>query len=80
MESIQLQQQGQNVPTFGWDCFESTATHTVKNGQGPDYLKGQLNNVTGNPQRTITYTPPEFSAKIPELKAKICSVDTQGTD
>lgn len=49
-------------------------------GVGPDYLKGQLNNITGNPQRTITYTSPEFSAKIPELKAKICSVDTQGTD
>ncbi|XP_042364053.1 von Willebrand factor A domain-containing protein 2 [Plectropomus leopardus] len=47
-------------------------------GVGPDYLRGQLNNITGNPQRTITYTPPEFSAKIPELKAKICSVDTQG--
>lgn len=47
-------------------------------GVGPDYLKGQLNNITGNPQRTITYTSPEFSAKIPELKAKICSVDTQG--
>ncbi|XP_054455349.1 von Willebrand factor A domain-containing protein 2 [Anoplopoma fimbria] len=47
-------------------------------GVGPDYLKEQLNNITGNPQRTITYTPPEFSAKIPELKAKICSVDTQG--
>ncbi|XP_068439890.1 von Willebrand factor A domain-containing protein 2 [Clinocottus analis] len=47
-------------------------------GVGPQHLRGQLNNVTGNPQRTITYTPPEFSAKIPELKAKICSVDTQG--
>nr|XP_046232628.1 von Willebrand factor A domain-containing protein 2 isoform X3 [Scatophagus argus] len=47
-------------------------------GMGPDYLKGQLNNITGNPQRTITYASPEFSAKIPELKAKICSVDTQG--
>uniref|UniRef100_A0A8C4I061 von Willebrand factor A domain containing 2 n=1 Tax=Dicentrarchus labrax TaxID=13489 RepID=A0A8C4I061_DICLA len=44
---------------------------------GPDRLKGQLNNITGNPQRTITYTS-QFSAKIPELKAKICSVDTQG--
>lgn len=49
-------------------------------GMGPDFLKGQLNNITGNPQRTITYTPPDFNAKIPELKAKICSVDTQGTD
>ncbi|XP_034414887.1 von Willebrand factor A domain-containing protein 2 [Cyclopterus lumpus] len=47
-------------------------------GVGPHHLMGQLNNITGNPQRTITYTPPEFSAKIPELKAKICSVDTQG--
>uniref|UniRef100_UPI0037E98D05 von Willebrand factor A domain-containing protein 2 n=1 Tax=Semicossyphus pulcher TaxID=241346 RepID=UPI0037E98D05 len=47
-------------------------------GMGPDFLKGQLNNITGNPQRTITYSSPEFSAKIPELKAKICSVDTQG--
>ncbi|KAM3592799.1 uncharacterized protein V6R79_025391 [Siganus canaliculatus] len=47
-------------------------------GVGPDYLKGQLNNITGNPQRTITYSSPEFSGKIPELKAKICSVDTQG--
>ncbi|KAM6898646.1 von Willebrand factor A domain-containing protein 2 [Lycodopsis pacificus] len=47
-------------------------------GVGPDYLRGQLNNITGNTQRTITYTPHEFSAKIPELKAKICSVDTQG--
>lgn len=46
---------------------------------GPDNLKGQLNNITGNPQRTITYSTPEFSGKIPELKAKICSVDTQGT-
>ncbi|TKS89620.1 domain-containing protein 2 [Collichthys lucidus] len=45
---------------------------------GPDNLKGQLNNITGNPQRTITYSTPEFSGKIPELKAKICSVDTQG--
>ncbi|XP_074519511.1 von Willebrand factor A domain-containing protein 2 [Halichoeres trimaculatus] len=47
-------------------------------GMGPDFLKGQLNNITGNPQRTITYSSPEFTAKIPELKAKICSVDTQG--
>lgn len=49
-------------------------------GMGPDFLKGQLNNITGNPQRTITYSSPEFTAKIPELKAKICSVDTQGTN
>uniref|UniRef100_A0A673ALJ3 von Willebrand factor A domain containing 2 n=1 Tax=Sphaeramia orbicularis TaxID=375764 RepID=A0A673ALJ3_9TELE len=48
-------------------------------GVGLDTLKGQLNNITGNPQRTLTYSSPDrFSAKIPELKAKICSVDTQG--
>nr|XP_019938484.1 PREDICTED: von Willebrand factor A domain-containing protein 2 [Paralichthys olivaceus]XP_019938485.1 PREDICTED: von Willebrand factor A domain-containing protein 2 [Paralichthys olivaceus] len=48
-------------------------------GVGPESLKGQLDNVTGNPQRTLTYTSPDrFNAKIPELKAKICSVDTQG--
>ncbi|XP_077407148.1 von Willebrand factor A domain-containing protein 2 [Vanacampus margaritifer] len=46
---------------------------------GPDRLKGQLDNITGNPQRTLTYASPErLAAKIPELKAKICSVDTQG--
>ncbi|XP_026207057.1 von Willebrand factor A domain-containing protein 2 [Anabas testudineus] len=46
---------------------------------GPDHLKGQLNNITGNPQRTLTYTSPDkLSAQIPQLKAKICSVDTQG--
>lgn len=48
-------------------------------GMGPQYLKSQLNNITGNPQRTITYSSPEFGIKISELKAKICSVDTQGT-
>ncbi|XP_067100828.1 von Willebrand factor A domain-containing protein 2 [Osmerus mordax] len=48
-------------------------------GVGPDALKEQLNNITGNPQRTVTYSSPDrFNAKIPELKAKICSVDSQG--
>ncbi|KAM4524889.1 von Willebrand factor A domain-containing protein 2 [Odontesthes bonariensis] len=48
-------------------------------GVGPDGLKGELNNITGNPQRTLTYTSPDrLTGKIPELKAKICSVDTQG--
>nr|XP_057918681.1 von Willebrand factor A domain-containing protein 2 isoform X2 [Doryrhamphus excisus] len=46
---------------------------------GPENLKGHLNNITGNPQRTLTYASPGgLGAKIPELKAKICSVDTQG--
>uniref|UniRef100_A0A665VM71 von Willebrand factor A domain containing 2 n=1 Tax=Echeneis naucrates TaxID=173247 RepID=A0A665VM71_ECHNA len=41
-------------------------------GVGPDYLKEQLNNITGNPQRTLTYTSPDrFTAKIPE--SKLCS-------
>ncbi|XP_028990020.1 von Willebrand factor A domain-containing protein 2 isoform X2 [Betta splendens] len=48
-------------------------------GVGPERLKEELNNITGNPQRTLTYTSPDrFTAKIPELRAKICSVDTQG--
>ncbi|KAK7919576.1 hypothetical protein WMY93_010860 [Mugilogobius chulae] len=48
-------------------------------GVGPENLKNQLNNITGNPQRTLTYATPDwFNAKIPELKAKICSVDIQG--
>ncbi|KAM6896990.1 von Willebrand factor A domain-containing protein 2 [Xenentodon cancila] len=48
-------------------------------GVGPDVLKGQLNNITGNPQRTVTYASPDrLSEKMPELKAKICSMDTQG--
>ncbi|XP_028331272.1 von Willebrand factor A domain-containing protein 2 isoform X2 [Gouania willdenowi] len=48
-------------------------------GVGPERLREQLNNITGNPQRTLTYAlPDKLTAKIPELKAKICSVDTQG--
>ncbi|KAJ7984649.1 hypothetical protein DPEC_G00356950 [Dallia pectoralis] len=48
-------------------------------GVGPDTLKAELNNITGNPQRTLTYSSPDrFNAKIPELRAKICSVDSQG--
>lgn len=49
-------------------------------GVGPVKLREQLNNITGNPERTVSFTPAEFSAKIPELKAKICSVDQQGRD
>ncbi|KAI1887214.1 hypothetical protein AGOR_G00203860 [Albula goreensis] len=46
---------------------------------GPEALKGQLNNITGNPQRTITYdTPDTLFTKMPELRSKICSVDNQG--
>ncbi|TSK14749.1 Tudor domain-containing protein 1 [Bagarius yarrelli] len=48
-------------------------------GLGPDMMKAEINNITGNPQRTITYNLPDgLNAKIPDLKAKICSVDSQG--
>ncbi|KAJ8264716.1 hypothetical protein GJAV_G00152960 [Gymnothorax javanicus] len=48
-------------------------------GVGPQELKGLLNNMTGNPQRTITYPSPDaLFSKIPDLRAKICSVDSQG--
>ncbi|KAF7204380.1 von Willebrand factor A domain containing 2 [Nothobranchius furzeri] len=48
-------------------------------GVGPDGLKEQLNSITGNPQRTLTYTAADqLTGKIPELKAKVCSVDMQG--
>ncbi|XP_062859813.1 von Willebrand factor A domain-containing protein 2 [Trichomycterus rosablanca] len=48
-------------------------------GVAPEGLKAEMNNITGNPQRTITYSIPDsLSAKIPELRAKICSVDNQG--
>ncbi|KAL7869252.1 hypothetical protein AOLI_G00132400 [Acnodon oligacanthus] len=48
-------------------------------GVAPERMKEEINNITGNPQRTITYSNPDrLSAKIPELKAKICSVDNQG--
>lgn len=50
-------------------------------GMGPDGMKAEINNITGNPQRTITYSSHDsLNTKIPELKAKICSVDSQGTD
>ncbi|XP_077482539.1 von Willebrand factor A domain-containing protein 2 isoform X2 [Stigmatopora argus] len=46
---------------------------------GPDSMRGQLDNITGNPQRTLTYgSSNQLASKILELKAKICSVDTQG--
>ena len=48
-------------------------------GVGPERLRGQLDNVTGNPQRTLTYSGAGgLGGKIPELTAKICSVDNQG--
>lgn len=49
-------------------------------GVAPEGLKAEINNITGDAQRTVTYTTYDsLSVKIPELKAKICSVDNQGT-
>ncbi|XP_065118912.2 von Willebrand factor A domain-containing protein 2 [Paramisgurnus dabryanus] len=48
-------------------------------GLAPEGMKAEINNITGNPQRTITFQSPDrLSAKIPDLRAKICSVDNQG--
>ncbi|XP_072522866.1 von Willebrand factor A domain-containing protein 2 [Salminus brasiliensis] len=48
-------------------------------GVALERMREEINNITGNPQRSITYsTPDRLSAKIPELRAKICSVDNQG--
>ncbi|XP_056627020.1 von Willebrand factor A domain-containing protein 2 isoform X2 [Triplophysa dalaica] len=48
-------------------------------GVAPEGMRTEINNITGNPQRTITYQSPDrLSTKIPELRAKICSVDNQG--
>lgn len=50
-------------------------------GVGPEELKAQMNNITANPQRTLTYpTADKLAGKIPELQAKICSVDSQGEE
>uniref|UniRef100_H3AXH3 von Willebrand factor A domain containing 2 n=1 Tax=Latimeria chalumnae TaxID=7897 RepID=H3AXH3_LATCH len=46
---------------------------------GSDFLKEELNDITANPQRTITYfNPQNLISKIPDLRTKICSVDNQG--
>lgn len=48
-------------------------------GLAPEGMRTEINNITGNPQRTITYQSLDrLSTKIPELRAKICSVDNQG--
>ncbi|XP_063077522.1 von Willebrand factor A domain-containing protein 2 [Engraulis encrasicolus] len=46
---------------------------------GPEALKVQMNNITANPQRTLTYpSADKLPGKIPELRTKICAVDNQG--
>ncbi|XP_062989325.1 von Willebrand factor A domain-containing protein 2 [Elgaria multicarinata webbii] len=48
-------------------------------GIGSEFLRAELNDITGNPKRTIVYsTPQDLFNKITELQRKICSVETQG--
>ncbi|XP_077205945.1 LOW QUALITY PROTEIN: von Willebrand factor A domain-containing protein 2 [Paroedura picta] len=46
---------------------------------GSEYLRAELDEVTGNPKQTIIYsTPQDLFNKLPDLQKKICSVDSQG--
>ncbi|XP_015276987.1 PREDICTED: von Willebrand factor A domain-containing protein 2 [Gekko japonicus] len=46
---------------------------------GSEFLRAELDEVTGNPKQTIIYsTPQDLLNKIPELQKKICSIDSQG--
>lgn len=46
---------------------------------GSEFLRAELDEVTGNPKQTIIYsTPQDLFNKIPDLQKKICSVDSQG--
>ncbi|XP_067858273.1 von Willebrand factor A domain-containing protein 2 [Heptranchias perlo] len=46
---------------------------------GSQGLQSELDGITGNPQRTVTYSNPQnLFNKIPELRTKICSIDNQG--
>ncbi|XP_048362606.1 von Willebrand factor A domain-containing protein 2 isoform X1 [Sphaerodactylus townsendi] len=46
---------------------------------GSEFLRAELDEVTGNPKQTIVYTTPQdLFNKIPDLQKKICSTDSQG--
>ncbi|XP_053160789.1 von Willebrand factor A domain-containing protein 2 isoform X2 [Hemicordylus capensis] len=48
-------------------------------GIGSEFLKAELDEITGNPKQTIIYsTPQDLFKKIPELQEKICSIDSLG--
>lgn len=48
---------------------------------GSEFLREELNEITGNSKRTIVYsTPQDLFNKIPELQKKICSIDRLGKD
>ncbi|KAL8187310.1 UNVERIFIED_CONTAM: hypothetical protein K2H54_044319 [Gekko kuhli] len=46
---------------------------------GSEFLRAELNEVTGDPKQTIIYsTPQDLLNKIPDLQKKICNIDSQG--
>ncbi|KAM3834423.1 von Willebrand factor A domain-containing protein 2 [Vipera latastei] len=48
-------------------------------GVGSEFLRRELDEITGNPKRTIIYsTIQDLFNKITELQRKICSIDRQG--
>uniref|UniRef100_A0ABM5G1U9 von Willebrand factor A domain-containing protein 2 n=1 Tax=Pogona vitticeps TaxID=103695 RepID=A0ABM5G1U9_9SAUR len=48
-------------------------------GIGSEFLRAELDQITGNPKWTIVYsTPQDLFNKIPELQRKICSIANQG--
>ncbi|XP_067393130.1 von Willebrand factor A domain-containing protein 2 [Emydura macquarii macquarii] len=45
-------------------------------GAGSEFLRAELDGMTGNPKRTIVYSSPQdLFNRIPELQEKICSID-----
>ncbi|XP_043845157.1 von Willebrand factor A domain-containing protein 2 [Dromiciops gliroides] len=48
-------------------------------GVGSEFLRAELEEITGNPKQVITYTnPQDLFNKIPELQKKICSLQRPG--
>ncbi|XP_074089731.1 von Willebrand factor A domain-containing protein 2 isoform X2 [Macrotis lagotis] len=48
-------------------------------GVGREFLRGELEEITGNPKQVITYSnPQDLFNKIPELQKKICSLQRPG--
>ncbi|XP_061491910.1 von Willebrand factor A domain-containing protein 2 isoform X4 [Rhineura floridana] len=48
-------------------------------GIGSEYLRAELDKITGNPKWTLIYSSPQdLFNKITDLQRKICSIDSQG--
>ncbi|KAJ6669060.1 hypothetical protein lerEdw1_007869 [Lerista edwardsae] len=48
-------------------------------GIGSEFLRAELDEITGNPKQTIVYsTPQDLFNKIPELQKKICRINSLG--